>query len=83
MAVDDFIIRSLQAQVRDLETKLLLKSEKVLRLLEELGAVRKDNATLEDLNQQFAKENIRLRRQLMLDVRRQRREEQINHVEES
>ena len=67
MGVDNFIIKSLRLQVVDLEGRLLLKSEKVLKLLEELGEVRKDNATLKDLNEQFAKENIRLRRQLTLD----------------
>lgn len=41
----------------------------------ENSKLREDNATLKDLNEQFVKENIRLRRQLMLEDRRKRREE--------
>jgi hypothetical protein len=76
MGVDNYIIRSLQAQVKDLERRLMLKSEKVLKLQEETREVRSDNTTLKDLNEQFAKENIRLRRLLMLEKRSQRLEEE-------
>lgn len=74
VGVDDFIIRSLQSQVRDLQNRLLEVSSKVVLLRDELAGVRSDNATLKDLNEQFARENIRLRRLLVAEKRRERRE---------
>lgn len=76
MVSDNFIIRSLQAQVKDLEGRLLLKSEKVLKLQEEVEMLRADNAILQGLNEQFAKENIRLR--LRRGELLQRRYERLN-----
>lgn len=70
--VAKFLYDIVVGEVKDLSTRLMLKSEKVIKLEEELEMVRADNETLKRLNEQFVKENISLRRDKLLEKRYER-----------